>query len=257
MGALVVLLLPPTAPLAGAQESQVASPNFNEQLGAIIPGDIEVVDETGKSLRLADLIDRPTILSLVYYECPGICTPLLNEISDVLGKSDLDPRREAFQLLTVSFEPKDTPELARAKRDNYMKGLSRPMPPETWRFTVASEANIQRLTSAVGFAYKQVGEDYIHPGGIVILSPTRKIVRYFYGTEFLPFDFKMGVIEAARENVLPTTARVLRFCFSYDPAARGYVFNITRVVAIVMLMSLIFAVGVLFFIAKQHRLREA
>ena len=241
---------------ARAQESQIASPTFDEKLGEIVPGDIEVILDNGSRARLADLIDRPTILSMVYYECPGLCTPLLNEICDVLGKSDLDPDREPFQLLTVSFEPRDTPATARAKRDNYAALLSRPLPRDTWRFCTADAANIQRLTGAVGFTYKRVGEDYIHPGGIVILSPTRKVVRYFYGTEFLPFDFKMGVIEAARENVLPTTARVLRFCYSFDPAARGYVFNLTRVVAFVMLFSAAFAVGVLLLVTRRPRRRE-
>ncbi len=179
---------------------------------------------------MAQLVDRPTILNFVYFDCPGVCTPLLNEVADVLGKSDLDPRREPFQLLTVSFEPRDTPQVAAEKRANYLALLSRPLPPETWRFLTGDAEELRRLTAAAGFSYKKAGFEYIHPGGLILLSSERQIVRYLYGTEFLPFDFKMGVLEAAKGTVLPTTARLLTICFSYDPQGRTYVFNLLKVV---------------------------
>lgn len=226
---------------------------FDEHLGSRLPGDIELRDESGAPVKLEQLLDKPTILNFVYYECPGICTPLLNEIADVLGKSDLDPRREPFQVITVSFEPGDTPQLAAEKRANYLALLSRPLPPETWRFLTGDAAQLQRLTRAAGFSYKRVGMEYVHPGGLLLLSPDRTIVRYLYGTEFLPFDFKMGVLEAAKGTVLPTTARLLTICFSYDPQGRTYVFNILKVVGSVMVLTVAFFGGWLALTARRGK----
>jgi len=256
---LMVFALPVTAQEA-ADSAVESGPGelveFTEHLGEYIPGDITLMDENGQSVLLADFVDKPTILFFVYYECPGICTPLLNEVADILGKSNLDPDKQPFQLLTVSFEPNDTPEVAKAKRDNYLAQLSRPLPPEAWRFFTGDDQNIARLTSAAGFRYKKVGNEYIHPGGLIILAPDRKIVRYLVGTRFLPFDFQMGVHEASRGKVTPTTARLLRFCFSFDPEGRTYAFNLARVVGSVMLISVFFFAGFLFFSTRRMRGRE-
>ncbi len=244
-----------TISAATAEEQGIAA--FEEHLGEIVPGDILLRDEHGKEVVLADFIDKPTILNFVYFECPGICTPLLNEIADILGKSGLDPNEVPFQILTVSFEPKDTPEMALAKRNNYLNLVGRPIPPETWRFFTTDAENIRRFTDATGFQYMRAGTEYTHPGGIMFLSPDRKIVRYFYGIEFLPFDFQMGVYEAARGKVTPTTARLLRFCFSYDPAGRTYAFNLARVVGTVMIISIIFFLTFLLFSTRRRRRKEA
>ncbi|MBC8423565.1 SCO family protein [bacterium] len=251
-----ILIVAPSARTL-ARDETVTPVEFTEHLGEYVPGDIALVDENGETVLLADYVDRPTILSLVYYACPGICTPLLNEVADILGKSSLDPAQQPFQLLTVSFEPKDTPELAREKRANYLQLLSRPLPPETWHFFTGDQANIDRLTRAVGFSYKRAGNEYIHPGGLIILAPDRKIVRYLPGTRFLPFDFQMGVHEASRGKVTPTTARLLRFCFSYDPVGRTYVFNLARVVGSVMLISILIFVGFLYFSTRRKHAKEA
>ncbi|MFA7331562.1 MAG: SCO family protein [Candidatus Delongbacteria bacterium] len=235
MAGLLLLLPVLVAGPALAQPESSQGVAFDEHLGEILPGEIVLRDEAGNPVQLAQLVDRPTILNFVYFDCPGVCTPLLNEVADVLGKSDLDPRREPFQILTVSFEPRDTPQVAAEKRANYLALLSRPLPPETWRFLTGDAEELRRLTAAAGFSYKKAGFEYIHPGGLILLSPERKIVRYLYGTEFLPFDFKMGVLEAAKGTVLPTTARLLTICFSYDPQGRTYVFNLLKVVGGAML----------------------
>jgi protein SCO1/2 len=240
---------------ASAQLNEEAV-EYQEHLGEFIPGDIVLRDEQGQSVALADFIDKPTILMMVYFECPGICTPLLNEVADILGKSQLDPTKQPYQLLAVSFEPKDTPEMATMKRANYLKLVGRPLPEETWRFFTGDQASIDRLTGAVGFRYKRAGKEYTHAGGLVIISPDRKITRYLMGTEFLPFDFQMGVYEASRGTVMPTTARLMRMCFSYDPEGRTYVFNVMRVTAFVMLSSLAFFAVFLYYTTRRKRRRE-
>ncbi|MEN8007761.1 MAG: SCO family protein [Candidatus Krumholzibacteriota bacterium] len=230
---------------------------FTEHLGEYVPGDITLRDETGQPVVLSEFVDRPTIVSMVYFECPGICTPLLNEVADILGKSNLDPDKQPFQLVSISFEPKDTPEMARLKQENYLNLVGRELPKDTWRFFTADQENIDKMTTALGFAYKRAGKEYTHPGGLVILSPDRKIVRYLYGLQFLPFDFQMGVYEASQGKVRPTTARLLNFCFSYDPEGRTYVFNLARVIGTVMLISIVFFIGFLVFTTRGKRGKEA
>jgi protein SCO1/2 len=254
-GALLSVLLCAALP-AGAQESEEAV-DFEEHLGEIVPADITLIDEDGQPVALGDLVDRPTILNFVYFECPGICTPLLTEIADILGKSNLDPARTPFRIVSVSFNADDKPETAKAKRANYLAQLSRPLPDDVWRFMTASQADIDRITGATGFHYKRVGKEFVHPGGLILLSPERKVVRYLYGTQFLPFDFEMGVHEATQGKVTPTTARLLRFCFSYDPAGRTYVFNLAKVVAVVMLASVAFFVIFLVFSTRIVRRKES
>jgi len=241
---------------AAAQLNEEAV-EFDEKLGEYVPGDITLRDENGQPVLLSEFVDRPTFVSMVYFECPGICTPLLNEVADILGKSNLDPKKQPFQLMSVSFEPKDTPEMARNKQANYLKLVGRELPENTWRFFTADQENIDKLTAALGFAYKRAGKEYTHPGGLVILSPDRKIVRYLYGLKFLPFDFQMGVYEASQGKVRPTTARLLNFCFSYDPVGRTYVFNLARVVGTVMIISIIFFIGFLVFTTRGKRGRKA
>ncbi len=253
-GLVVTLML--LACLAVAEENTEVV-DFEEHLGEVIPGDISLIDETGAPVLLADFIDKPTILNFVYYDCPGICTPLLNEMADILGKSNLHPDTTPFQVLTVSFEPKDTPEIAAAKRQNYLKQVGRPLPQETWRFFTGDAENIARITGAAGFKYKRAGEEYVHAGGLIILAPDRKIVRYLPGIRFLPFDFQMGVYEAARGHVMPTTARLMQFCFSYDPDGRTYAFNTARVIGATMLTSIILFVFFLMFSTRRSRRKEA
>lgn len=229
---------------------------FTEHLGEYIPGDIELIDENGNSINIGEFITKPTILMFVYYECPGICTPLLTEVADVLGKTNFDYDKIPFQLLTVSFDPRDKPEIAAKKRINYLKQVGKPLPSDIWRFFTGTQENINKLTNAVGFSYQRAGLDFTHPGGLILLSPERKIVRYLYGIEFLPFEFKMGIMEAAQGKVSPTTAKLLRYCFSYDPIGRTYVFNIARVVATVMIISVIFFSGFLIFVTRRKRGKE-
>ncbi len=251
---LMGLLVLGTAP-AVAQLNEEAV-EFDEHLGEIVPGDIVLIDEDGNEVLFAEFVDKPTLMTMVYFECPGICVPLLNEIADILGKSRLAPAKQPFQLLSVSFEPKDTPEMAKSKQANYLKLVGRDLPPDTWRFFTADQENIDKLTTALGFKYKRAGKEYTHPGGISILSPERKIVRYLYGLRFLPFDFEMGVYEAASGTVRPTTARLLQFCFSYDPEGRTYVFNLARVVAVVMLTSVLFFILFLIYSTRARRGKE-
>ncbi len=222
------------------QEKQNLPPiGIYENLGAYIPQDIMVYNTDSQLVNLKSLIDKPTVLVLVYYTCPGICSPLLDGVADVISKMDLELGKD-YQVLTVSFNSDETPSLAKSKRKNYLKQITKEVDQSAWQWFTADSSNIARLTEAVGFRFRREGKDFIHAASLIALSPEGKITRYLYGTEFLPFDLKMAMIEAAKGQPSPTINKVLQYCFSYDPEGKKYVFNITKVTGtIVLLFALI------------------
>jgi len=204
---------------------------IDEKLGQTIPTDIFLIDETGQTVPLKNLIDnnKPVILSLVYYRCPGLCSPLLSGVADVVSKLDLEAGKD-YRILTISFDPTENNVIAAEKKKNYLKTIkNKTIDPEGWKFFTADSVNIARITDAVGFRYIKINNDYAHSAVLTILSPQGKIVRYLYGTDFLPFDMKMALIEASKGKVGSTIANVISLCFSYDPDGRKYTLNITRI----------------------------
>ncbi len=208
---------------------------IDEKLGETVPLDLVLTDEKGRRVALGDLIDKPTILTLVYFRCSGLCSPLLNGVVDVLSRSDLEPGK-AYQVITVSFDDRDGPELAAAKKANYLKQLKVTFPEGAWRFLTGDAATTRKLADSVGFRYRKEGEDFLHPASIFVLSPHGKIARYLYGITYLPFDLKMALLEASEERTGPTISKLLRFCYSYDPRGHRYFLNITRVAGLFTLL---------------------
>lgn len=204
-----------------------------EKLDTYIPSDIVLISELGDTVSIGDLIDIPTILTLVYYRCPGICTPLMDGLAEVVKKSDLKIG-EDYQILTVSFNPREGTKLAMRKKTNYMNVLKLENADEGWTFFTTDSLNIANLTESVGFKYKQTGNDYIHAGTLIFLSGEGKITRYLNGTRFLPFEFKMAVIETSEGKSGPTLNKVLQYCYSYNPEGQQYVLNITRVAGVII-----------------------
>jgi len=221
-----------------------------EHLGDKANLDVDLVDETGATVSLRTLIDKPTVLTLNFFRCAGICTPQLNGVLDVLNKVQLQPGTE-FQVITVSFDPRDDAELAARKKESYFKQMKRPMPPDAWRFLTGRAATTKALADSVGFEFKPWGEDFVHPGALIMLAKDGKITRYLYGVKYLPFDLQMAVTEATDGLARPTIAKALSYCFSYDPEGRQYVFSITRVVGTFVLLSM--AVFMAFVLLSKKR----
>jgi protein SCO1/2 len=209
---------------------------IDEQLGRTIPLDQPVRAEDGSPVTLAALIHGPTLLTLNYFGCPGLCTIQLQGVVDVLNATRAEPGKD-FQVITVSFDPRDTPAIAAQKRTNYLNELTRPMPESAWRFLTGSAEATKALADAVGFKFRKQGEDFIHPAAIIILSPKGEVTRYMYGITYLPADLEMAVQEAGRGEARPTINKLLRVCFSYEPGGRGYVFRFTRVAASCILLA--------------------
>jgi protein SCO1 len=208
---------------------------IEEKLGAIVPLDQQVYDEKGNLVTLRSLISKPTILTFVYYRCPGICSPLLTELSKMVEKMDLVPGKD-YQIITISFDHREKPELALEKQENYLSMIERPISPAAWHFLTADSVVIQTLTASTGFYFQRSGNDWIHAGALIFISPEGKVSRYFNGIQYLPFDVKMAIIEASEGRTGPTIAKVLRLCYSYDPQGRTYALNITRIAMVVTLL---------------------
>jgi protein SCO1 len=223
----------------------------DEKLGQTVPLDLMLVDEQGERVSLRSLLDKPTLLTLNYFRCTGLCTPLLNGVAELLQRTDQVAGKD-FQVVTVSFDPRDNAELASLKKENYIKQLGPGFPPSAWRFMTGDPVSTKRLADAVGFRFAKRGDDYVHAGAIMVLSPTGQVTRYLYGVTFLPFDVKMAVTEAAQGRTGPTIARFLRFCYSYDPAGRRYFLDITRVSAA---FTIALAVGFGIAVAAKRRKR--
>ncbi|MEI7725196.1 MAG: SCO family protein [Bacteroidota bacterium] len=213
-----------------------------EHLDTIIPANLTFNNEQGQPVQLKSLITKPTILSLVYYDCPGICPQLLSGISDVIEKLGLELGKD-YQVITVSFNYDDTPAASVEKKKNFLREHSKPRA-ASWIYLTGDSANIYALTHTVGYNFTRTGNDFMHPSCIMVLSPEGKVTRYLYGTTYLPFDVKMALVEAQKGQSRPTINRVLEYCFSYDPEGRKYTLQVTKITAtiIIFFAALLFIV---------------
>lgn len=211
-------------------ESKTPAPEVGiyERLGETIPEGIILTNETGQQMDVKSLITKPTVFSLVYFRCPGICSPLLNGVSTVIDKTNLEPGKD-YDLITISFDPTEDYKLAAGKKESYLENLDRKIPADSWRFLTGDSANIKKIADALGFKFQKQGNDYMHGASIMLVSPDGKIARYLYGVEYLPFDFKMAVTEASEGKVIPSINKIMKMCFSFDPEGRKYVLNVTRI----------------------------
>jgi protein SCO1/2 len=234
------------ASVAAAQTSASLEVGVAEKLGAEVALDAVLKDEQGREVTLRSLIDRPTILTLNYFRCSGICTPLLNGVADVINQIQLEPGKD-FQVITVSFDPTDTPDIARQKQIGYLKLMQRPMHPSSWRFLTGEERYSRQVADSVGFNFRSVKDQYLHPGAIIILTPKGIVSHYLYGIAFLPAEVQMSIRDAASEQVRPTISKILAFCYNYDPDSRRYVLNITRLAGGAIL---VFGAGFVVFLLR-------
>jgi protein SCO1/2 len=215
-----------------------------EKLGDTIPLDLKFYNEKNDTVTLGSMINKPTILSFVYFDCPGLCSPLLDGIADVISKMDMTIGKD-FNIITISFNTKDTPEKARIKKLNFVQKIKE-KDRANWYYLTGELGNIQKITEAVGFRYKPTGLDFAHPSTIIMISPQGKITRYLYGITFLPFDVKMAVVESQKGLVRPTSTKLLDYCFAYDTKSRSYTLQFTRLIgAFILVVGLFFVAGLL------------
>ncbi len=210
----------------------------DQKLDSQIPLDLAFVDETGKPVTLRDYFDKkPILLTLVYYECPMLCTQVLNGVVGTLKTLNFTAGNE-FDMVTVSFNPKETPELAASKKATYIAKYGRPEAAAGWHFLTGQQPAIDALASAVGFRYyyDKASDQYVHASAIMLLTPQGRVSKYFYGIEYPPRDVRLGLIEAASGKIGNVVDQVLLYCYHYDPHAGKYsmvVMNVLRIAGVI------------------------
>jgi len=234
-----------------------------EQLGEYVPGDIRMVNAEGDTVLLGDYLegDKPIVLTLAYYECPMLCTMVLNGLSDTADKLAWRPGEE-YQILTLSIDPDEDAELAAGKEKVYLEGFKMGVGEEAWRFHVADQAEITRLAEAVGFKYyyDEEADEYAHPAVIILLTREGKVARYLYGLNYPENDLKLGLLEASDGKIGTTIDRLILYCYHYDSQAGSYSIqaaNVMRLGGAATVLILGVFISLLWWWDRQHRRKLA
>jgi protein SCO1/2 len=231
------LFLAAIASVALAQLDSTAMPEalrdvgIDQRLDGQVPLALVLADEAGVNRPLREYLQgRPAVLALVYYECPMLCTMELNGLLRAVRAIKLDAGRD-YDILTVSFDPKEGPALAAAKKAEYVARYRRPTGDRGWRFLTADQPNIDRLTQAAGFRYRFDANSgqWAHASGIMVLTPGGRLSRYFYGIEYSARDLRLGLVEASANKIGSPVDQVLLYCFHYDAATGKYSLAILKV----------------------------
>ena len=263
--ALALLLAHPA--VASAQMGPVPPPpmaatpgvlqeiGFDQKLGDQVPLDLAFKDETGKDVKLGDYFGKkPVVLSLVYYQCPMLCTISLNGLAGALEVLSFVPGEE-FEVLTVSFDPKEGPVLAAAKKKVYMTRYERPEADKGWHFLTGSKESVDRLTKAVGFRYVWDAEtkQFAHPAGILVATPEGRIATYLFGVEYSPKDLRLALVDAAGGKIGNAVDQVLLYCYQYNPRIGRYSASILNLVRLGGILTLLALGGFILTTTRRHR----
>ena len=186
------------------------------------------IDEAGRSLALKSLLGKPAILSFAYFSCKDQCNTVLSNLASSLGRMSSAPG-EDFLVLTVSFDEEDTRGEAAYKKKNYMSAAGRPMDEGAWKFLTGEKTSIEALTGAAGFGFRKTEKGYDHPAALAVLSADGRLIRYIYGSSYLPADLEMALMEAREGRITASIKKAARFCFSSEPGGRAYLVSVLRV----------------------------
>ncbi len=231
------------------------SVGIDQKLGASVPVNLKFRDESGTDVMLARYLnDRPIILVPAYYECPMLCTQILNGLLSGLRPISPNAGRD-FVVVTFSIDPDEYPELAAAKKVNYVDGYGREGGENGWHFLTGDRASINALTQALGYRYIYDPEtdEYVHASGIAILTPNGKIARYLFGVEFAPRDLQLGLLEAAQDQISSPIDAILLYCFQYNPLTGKYTLAIYRLVRVAGVITVICILAFIFIMVRRER----
>jgi protein SCO1/2 len=240
----------------------LATVGIDQKLNEQLPLDLRFKDEQGREVKLGDYFGKkPVVLSLVYYECPMLCNQVLNGMVTAFKVMAFQPGQE-FEVVTVSFDPRETAALAAAKKNtyiNYLPEAKRASAAAGWHFLTGDVANIKRLTDAVGFRYHfdEATNQFAHASAIYLTTPGGKLARYFYGIEYAPRDLRLGLIESADNKIGSPVDQLLLYCFHYDPTTGKYgaaVMNLMRGAGVA---TVILIVAMLWLLRRRDRTRVA
>jgi len=239
--------LPPALKKVGIDQK------LNEQL----PLDAVFKDEQGKEVRLGQFFNgKPVVIALVYYTCPMLCNQVLNGMLGSFRQISFNVG-EQFEVVTVSFDQKDTPQLAAAKKQTYIAGYNRPSGAAGWHFLTGDAVNVQKLTEAVGFRYTwdQQTQQYAHASGIMLATPEGKLARYFYGIDYPPKDLRLALVETSANKIGTPVDALMLYCYHYDPSTGKYGVMIMNVIRLAGIVTIILIAALLLLLRSISRKR--
>jgi protein SCO1 len=243
------------SPPANVRPPYLQNVGIEQHLDGQVPADLAFVDDTGRAVKLGDYFGKkPLILNLVYYNCTMLCGEVLSGLSASMKMVKFDVGNE-FDVITVSFNPKETPQIAAEKKADYIKRYGRPGAAAGWYFLTGPADSINALTKAVGFQYQYdpKSNQYAHATAIMVLTPEGRISRYFYGVDFPPKDLRMGLVEASKNKIGNLTDQVLLYCYHYDPAVGKYGAVVSNMLKLGGGLTILLIAGLLFILIRMDR----
>jgi protein SCO1/2 len=258
--ALVVLARPVPARADTELPKELAGIDIEDKAGAALPPDVRLTSSDGRGVTLGDYLDgkRPVVLVLAYYGCPRLCSLVLNGVLNAMKGTRASAGAD-YRFLVVSFDPRDTTEIAKGKRASYVEAYARPTDSGSFEFFTGSDAEVRRLADAVGFRYRWDAdtEQFAHAAGAFVATPDGRLSRTLYGVSFAPKDLELSLVEASGGKIGGALGRVLLFCFHYDPNARGYVLASMRLMKASGFVTLAVLVAWLLHFWRIERNRSA
>ena len=244
---------------SGEMPAVFDSVGVTEQLGTNIPQDLAFRDASGAAVQLGDYLDgeRPVLLNLVYHDCPMLCNLVLDGMTNMLRELAWTPGGK-FEIVTVSFSPREGPELAARQKAHYLDVLGKPGAAAGWHFLTGSEEAIQALAAAIGFRYRWIEEQqqFAHPAALIFLSGDGKITRYLYGLEYKAADVRIALTEASEGKVGSAIDQAILYCFQYDPQANSYVLHAVNFMKLGGLLTMVVLGGMLVIFWRRERQRQ-
>jgi protein SCO1 len=240
---------------ANTRPPRLENVGIEQHLDAQVPPDLIFRDETGKAVKLGDYFGRkPLILNLVYYNCTMLCGEALAGLSSAMRLVKFDVGNE-FEVVTVSFDPRETPEMAAAKKKEYVGRYGRANAAAGWHFLTGQPESINSLTKAVGFQYQYdpKSNQYAHATAIMVLTPQGRVSRYFYGVDFPPKDLRMGLVEASQDKIGNAVDAVLLYCYHYNPETGKYGAMVAHILRLAAAATILLLGSLLFILWKLDR----
>ncbi|MGE5109790.1 MAG: SCO family protein [Acidobacteriaceae bacterium] len=232
---------------------------IDQKLNAQVPLDIPFVDAQGQPVELKQYFGkRPVVLSLVYYDCPMLCPQTLQGITEAIKQTTLKLGSD-YEIVTVSFNPKETPAIAAAAKKEWLGRLGNPAAEQAWHFLTGNQESITKLANAVGFHYKWDPQtnQFNHATAIMVVTPKGKLSKYFYGVVYSPRDLRLGLIQAADNKIGTAVDAILLFCCKYDVGTGKYDVLVSRVLSIAGAITIVVLGSFLLFLAKYKGHRPA
>ncbi len=228
---------------------------IDQRLNEQVPLDLLFKDEQGSTVKLGDYFGhgRPVVINLVYYRCPMLCGEVLNGLSAALKVLKFTPGKE-FEVVTLSVDPRETPELALAKKQTYIKKVGRPDAAAGWHFLTGQKQQIDALADAIGwhYQYDPKTDQFAHAAGVVLVTPEGRVSQYYYGVEYSARDMRLGIIEASQNKIGSLADAVTLYCFHYDPRTGRYGAAITNIVRIAGLTTVLALGGFLIVMFRRE-----